>query len=143
MSKRSLKLTMYDMGDGAFNVEVCTGIHIAAKNRKQAMLKVEPYVSLTSPLDFSCCFEPQPVPHIVVTGFDTFHSVKTYPAIVSYKILRNVDSPKKMFGYPVFSAENFETVSETQFLKEMSAIYDEHTPFESESYWVEKHHELK
>lgn len=134
---------MYDMGDGAFNVEVCTEIYVTAKNREQAVLKVKPYVSLSSSLDFSCCFEPWPVPHIVVTGFDTFHSVKTHPTIVRYKILRSINSPQKMFGYPVFSAEDFEIVSEPQFLKEMSAIYSEHTPFESEGYWVEKHHESK
>jgi hypothetical protein len=135
---------MYDMGNGAFNVEVFTGIQVAAKNREQAIMKAEQFESkLSDSFDLSCCFKPFPTPHLVVTGFDTFHGVKTHPFVIGYKILRSADSPRKMLGFPVFSEEDFEKVSEVQFLKEMSEVYDKSTSFGSESYWIEKHQDSK
>lgn len=111
---------IYTVCNGAFMMDICTGYCIFAESRKKAMQAAGRLDSILSEsFDLRCYFDLKPKPHITVQGTDRIHQKETQPVIINFQVQQNFDSPQKLLGYPVFTDDDFQNLSEADFIKEM------------------------
>lgn len=117
---------IYTMSNGAFMMEVCTGYYIIAANRTKAMQAAERLDRICSEsFDLQCTFELTPIPHISARGSDRVHRLSRKPRAITFKVQRHFDSSSKLLDFPVFSDEDFQSVTEADFIKELIETYSE------------------
>ena len=117
----------YVMNEGPFIMEVCTGYTILAENNKMAMKAAERLANILSEsFTLRCGFCLNPKPNITVKGIDRKHYSNIQPQIIRLQIQRNFNSPNKLFGYPVFTDDDFQDVTESEFIEGLEKEYSDH-----------------
>jgi len=146
---------IYSVSEGDYAMEVFTGLYILAEDRDKAMnaaRRLDEIVS--SRCRFSVCFELHPFPHVDVKweGIKVgFPEKRDKCCIMSFKICRPQGAHESIMGYPVFTKNDFETVSEAEFINNLQRAYENYftqenrtyITFEPVSYGVEENKQRK
>jgi hypothetical protein len=115
---------IYSVSNGAFQMDVFTGLYIIAENYKKAMSAAGRLDRIvTEQYNFQVTYEMLPKPYIAVKCNNIINKQDCKPNVIKYQIQRNFDSSNKLMGLPVFSDDDFEDVSKDDFIEELQNDY--------------------
>jgi hypothetical protein len=114
---------IYTVSNGIFQMDVFTGMYILAADQPAALKSA---ARLNKCCHFKAAFETLPRPHISVNCISPRDGQDLEPEILKYQIQNNFDRARLLLGFPVFSDEDFENMTEKEFLQRFQEDYGDY-----------------